>query len=237
MATKTMELDCSDIDQYLGKPIESSSLREPIGTNDIRRWVHAMHYPNRLHYDPAFAEDSRWGQIIAPQSFPIATDDAHGAAPASVGCIPGSHLLFGGDEFWFYETRVKPGDMIHNERVPFDYTVKETGFAGPTCFQRGDNNYYNQDGDPISKQRSTSIRYLADAGQANVDMDQAEEPAWTDDELEALEERKFAWIQILHELGHKERWWDDVEIGDDLPKGCLGRTALPASQPNGAPIS
>ena len=50
MSTDT--LDCSDIDQYLGKPITSSSLREPIGNNDIRRWVHAMHYANLLHFDP-----------------------------------------------------------------------------------------------------------------------------------------------------------------------------------------
>ena len=32
-------------------------------------------------------------------------------------------------------------------KIPFDYVIKETSFAGPTCFQRGDNNYYNQNGD------------------------------------------------------------------------------------------
>ena len=105
-------LDTSDIDQYLGKPVDSSSLREPIATNDIRRWVHAMHYPNLLHYDPDFAAASRWGKIIAPQSFCIATDDGHGAAPACVGNIPNSHLLFGGDEHWFTGVRVQAGDLI-----------------------------------------------------------------------------------------------------------------------------
>ena len=89
-------LDCSDIDQHLGKPIESSTLREPLSNNDIRRWVHAMHYPNLLHYDPAYAAASRWGKLVAPQSFPIVVDDGHGSAPACVGCIPNSHLLFGG---------------------------------------------------------------------------------------------------------------------------------------------
>jgi len=221
MAT-TAKLDTSDIDQYLGKPVESSYLREPIATNDIRRWVHAMHYPNRLHYDPAFAGESVWGAIVAPQSFSIATDDGHGAAPACVGCIPNSHLLFGGDEFWFYGPRIKPGDMIRNERIPFDYVVKETGFAGETCFQRGDNNYYNQDGEQIAKQRSTSIRYLADAGGASTNEEEAEDPVWTDDELEALEDRKFTWIQMLHDLGHRERWWDDVQVGDDLPERVFG---------------
>lgn len=36
-------LDTSDIDQYLGKPITSSTIHEPIANNDIRRWAHAMH--------------------------------------------------------------------------------------------------------------------------------------------------------------------------------------------------
>jgi len=130
--------------------------------------------------------------------------------------------LFGGDEFWFYGPRVKPGDIIRNERIPFDYIIKETSFAGPTCFQRGDNNYYNQDGELISKQRSTGIRYLADAGQANTNMDQANDPVWTDEELDALEDRKFTWIQMLHDLGHKERWWDDVQVGDELPERVFG---------------
>jgi hypothetical protein len=53
------KLDTSDIDQYPGKPIESSPIREPIRNNDIRRWVHAMHYPNLLHFDPDYAAASR----------------------------------------------------------------------------------------------------------------------------------------------------------------------------------
>ena len=54
------------------------------------------------------------------------------------------------------------GDIFHNERIPFDYVVKQTKFAGPTCFQRGDNHYYNQKGEKIATQRSTTIRYRAD---------------------------------------------------------------------------
>jgi hypothetical protein len=215
-------LDCSDIDQYLGKPCDSSYLREPIGNNDIRRWAHAMHYPNLLHFDPAYAAASKWGKLVAPQSFSIATDDGHGAAPACVGRIENSHLLFGGDEYWFYGPRIQAGDVIRNERIPFDYVVKETKFAGPTCFQRGDNNFYNQNGELISKQRSTSIRYRAQAGGETVDSSAFDEPEWSDADLAALEDRKFAWIQMMHDLGHKERWWDDVNVGDTLPERVFG---------------
>ncbi|HMO69640.1 MAG TPA: MaoC family dehydratase N-terminal domain-containing protein, partial [Novosphingobium sp.] len=86
-------LDCSDIDQYLGKPIDSSPIREALSNTDIRRWVHAMHYPNLLHFDRHYAAEGRYGRLVAPQSFPIVMDDGHGSAPACVGKIPESHLL------------------------------------------------------------------------------------------------------------------------------------------------
>ncbi|MBU6265965.1 MAG: MaoC family dehydratase N-terminal domain-containing protein [Sphingomonadales bacterium] len=213
--------DCTDIDQYLGTVIDSSPLREPLGNNDIRRWVQAMHYPNLLHFDPAYAAASKWGRLVAPQSFPIVMDDSHGTSSSCMGRIAESHLLFGGDEFWHTGARVYGGDVISNERIPFDYTVKNTGF-GPTCFQRGDNFYRNQDGVLIAKQRSTAIRYLAHAGADTVNTAEFDEPEWTDAEIEALEERKFAWVQMMHDLGHKERWWDDVAIGDQLPERVFG---------------
>lgn len=58
-------LDCSDIDRYLGKPMQPARLKEPLANNDIRRWVQAMHYPNRLHYDEEFAAESRHATIAA----------------------------------------------------------------------------------------------------------------------------------------------------------------------------
>jgi N-terminal half of MaoC dehydratase len=215
-------LDCSDIDNYLGKPMQPARLKEPLANNDIRRWVQAMHYPNRLHYEDEFAAASRFGGIIAPLSFAVATDDGHGSAPSCVGRIPQSHLVFGGDEWWFYGPRIVAGNMIHNARVPFDYVVKQTKFAGPTCFQRGDNHYYNEKGDKIATQRSTSIRYRADLARETSSLTATDDPEWTDAQLAELEEQKFSYIKSMHDLGHGKRYWNDVDIGDKLPTRVFG---------------
>lgn len=215
-------LDCSDIDQYLGRPIQPARLREPLANNDIRRWVQAMHYPNRLHYDDEYAAEGRFGRIVAPQSFAVATDDGHGSAPSCVGRIPQSHLLFGGDEWWFYGPRIVAGDLIHNERIPFDYVVKDTKFAGPTCFQRGDNHYYSDKGEKIATQRSTSIRYRANLAREMSSLAASEDPVWTDAQLTELEEKKYGYIKSLHELGHGRRYWDAVKVGDQLPTRIFG---------------
>jgi acyl dehydratase len=215
-------LDCSDLDNYLGKPMQPGRIKEPLGNNDFRRWVQAMHYPNRLHYDEEFAAEGRFGGIVAPQSFPVATDDGHGTAPSCIGYIPESHMIFGGDEWWFHGPRIVSGDLIRNERVPLDYTIKETKFAGPTCFQRGDNQYYNGEGDLIATQRSTSIRYRADLAREMGSLTATEDPEWSDQELAELEDEKFTWIKMLHDLGHGKRYWDDVEVGDKLPTRTFG---------------
>jgi hypothetical protein len=131
-------------------------------------------------------------------------------------------MIFGGDEWWFHGPRVVAGDLLHNERIPLDYVIKETKFAGPTCFQRGDNFYYNATGDKIATQRSTAIRYSAEAAREMGSLTATEDPEWTDDELAELEIKKYEYIKSLHDLGHGKRYWDDVKVGDKLTTRVFG---------------
>jgi hypothetical protein len=227
-------LDVSDLDRYMGVPMRPGELKEPVALNDIRRWVQAMHYPNPLHYDERWAAEGRWGEIVAPQSFTVTCDTSHGASPAQVGRIPGSHLIFGGDDWWFFGPRVRPGDKLVCHRMPYDYEVADTKFAGPTCFQRGDTLYINQAGERVALQRSTAIRYRvreakekgmfgsdgAGAGAADG------EPEWTDDQLAELEERKLAFIDQIQALGHGRRLFSSVAVGDRLAEHVLGPHSL-----------
>ena len=65
--TTTTTLDTSDVDRYLGQPLEGGQLLEPVAVNDIRRWVQGMQYPNPLFYDHEAAQAGPFGEIIAPQ--------------------------------------------------------------------------------------------------------------------------------------------------------------------------
>ena len=240
-------LDVSDLDRYMGVPMRPGELKEPVALNDIRRWVQAMHYPNPLHYDERWAAESRWGEIVAPLSFTVACDTSHGASPAQVGRIPGSHLIFGGDDWWFFGPRVRPGDKLVCHRMPYDYKVADTKFAGPTCFQRGDTLYINQKGERVALQRSTAIRYGvqgakdkdmfgSDAGgsdgpdssdpSASNGTSGDGEPAWTDEQLAELEERKLAFIDQIQTLGHDKRLFSSVAAGDALAENVLGPHSL-----------
>jgi acyl dehydratase len=211
----------------MGVPIMPGELKDPVALNDIRRWVQAMHYPNPLHYDERYAADSRWGQIVAPQSFTVATDTSHGCAPAQVGRIPDSHLVFGGDEWWFFEARIAPGDKVLCHRMPYDYKVTNTSFAGPTCFQRGDTLYLNASGGRIALQRSTAIRYKPRTATERKRFDPSDaEPEWTEEKLVELDDIKGEFIDAVQTLGHDKRVLSSVVEGEKLPRNVLGPHSL-----------
>jgi acyl dehydratase len=211
----------SDVDRYIGKALGGGQLKEPVAVTDIRRWVQGMRYPNPLHYDEAYAAESPFGRIVAPQSFAVCCDVGHGATPAIVGRVPGSHMIFGGDEWWFYGPRIWPGDLLRSERRFVDYKVTDTRFAGPTMFSRGDTVYRNQRGEVVAKQRSTAVRYLAEeARRRGFFAEAAPRPTWTDEKLAEVAEQRKQWI--LSGRGHPKRTYEETEVGDRLPTRPIG---------------
>ena len=213
-------LDTSDVDRWVGVPLGGGYLKDPVHVNDIRRWAQGMQNPNPQYYDDRFAAEGRFGRIVAPQSFAVATDVGHGATPAIQGTIPGSHMIFGGDEWWFFGPRIEPGDHLRQERMLYDYRVTETKFAGPTMFSRGDTTYINQHGEMVAKQRSTSIRYLAEEARKRAQFSEKDDPEWSDDALADLEEQKFAYYGTFR--GHDKLLWKDVNEGERLPTRPIG---------------
>ena len=219
-----IDLDTTDVDRWIGKPLGGGRMKDSIHINDVRRWAQGMQNPNPLHFDDAYAAESRFEQIIAPQSFAVCTETSHGAGPAIQGAIPGQHMIFGGDEWWFFGPRIDVGDQFTFDRMLYDYKVAETKFSGPTMFSRGDTTYINQRGEVVCKQRSTSVRYLAENARTLGLFDAESDREWTDGELGDLEKRKFEYYQTIHDLGHDKRLF--VKPGDRLPTRPIGPHTL-----------
>jgi len=224
-SVRAVKMDLSDVERRVGQEVGGGELIEPCSSTDIRRWVMAMDYPNPIHWDGQFAKNSKFGGIVAPQSFAVGIDYGHGAQPACVGHIPGSHLIFGGEEWWHYGPRIKPGDRLTQRRWFHDYKVADTKFAGPTLFSRGDTLHYNQHGDPVAKERSTSIRYLAAEAERRGSLKSAGTiPRWTREQLLQVERERTAWIMSNRE-GRTPRF-GEIKVGDKLPRRVIGPHTL-----------
>jgi len=216
------KLDLSDVEPRVGQLVGGGQRRDPCSANEIRRWVMAMDYPNPIHWDADFAAQSKLGGIVAPQSFAACMDIGHGVQPACVGRIPGSHLIFGGEEWWFYGVRVRPGDLLFQTRRFHDIKVADTKFAGPTLFCRGDTVHRNQHGGLVAKERSTGIRYLAaEAGKRKMYANQLPpKPKWTREKIAEVDKIRHAWI-LSGRQGVSPRF-DEVKVGDKLPRRVIG---------------
>ncbi|GAA3384945.1 FAS1-like dehydratase domain-containing protein [Cryptosporangium minutisporangium] len=222
MSEKAPELDLTDVDHRVGQPVGGGQLWDPCSSSDVRRWVMAMDYPNPIHWDQEFARESKFGGLIAPQSIAVALDYGHGAQPACVGYIPGSHLIFGGEEWWFYGCPVRPGDQLFQQRRFHDYKVVDTKFAGPTMFSRGDTTHTNQHGTLVAKERSTAIRYLAAEAEKRglYDAQFGTVRTWTGTELNEIEKVRHEWL--LSNRDGVSPHFDEVNVGDRLPRRVIG---------------
>src|SRR5436305_1113167 len=220
-AGERVTLDTSDVDRQIGRELGGGQLKEPVSATDIRRWVQGMQYPNPLHYDEEHAARSPVGRLVAPQSFLVCCDVGHGATPAIVGTIPGTHMIFGGDEWWFSGVRVYPGDHLRQRRWFVDYKIADTKFAGPTMFSRGDTLHRNQRGERVAKQRSTAVRYLAEEARKRGFFEQtAPIPTWTDARLSEIQAQRLDWIRSVRDAD--VRSFDSVEVGQQLPTRPIG---------------
>ena len=217
-----VEMDISDVEWRLGDHVGGGELWEPCNKTDIRRWVMAMDYVNPLHWDQRFASQTKFGDIICPQSMLVALDYGHGNNQACVGRIDGQHMIFGGEEWWWYGPHVRPGDSIAHERIFTGYKLTDTKFAGPTLFQSGDCIHRNQRGDLIARSRPTVIRYLAsEAEKRGMQAENAGElRKWSAAELAEIDQVRRDWFMSNRE--GKSPSFAEVEVGDKLPRRVIG---------------
>jgi acyl dehydratase len=186
--------------------------------DNIRHYAHGIGDDNPLWCDPEYAAQTRHGGIVACPSFLFACSRI---VSGYVGGLPGVHAMWSGAN-WTWHQPVKRNDEISTEAHLKDLVEHQTRFAGRAIQQIYHVDFFNQQGDKLAEADTwchRTDRVLArEQGTKYTEVKARPEKRYTDAELTAIQ------AQYAHEeiRGAKPRYWDDVAVGEALPRMLKG---------------
>jgi len=179
---------------------------EQASQDAIRHFCQGIGDPNPLYWDLSYGHATKFGTILAPPCFLYSVYWTSGR----VGGLPGVHGFHAGNDWeWFQPIRLD--DKISVQEQFTGLEEKESQFAGKILIQSSVSYYYNQRGEAIAKTRGWQIR--AERSAARERRKYNFEPyTYSRDEIAAIQEA------VLGEevRGNNPRWFEDVNVGDDL---------------------
>ena len=188
----------------------------------IRHWVEALGDDNPLWTDPEYAKGTPYGDIIAPPSFLFSCNQGpawRGATSGGFRGFPGVHRFWSGDS-WEYFQLIERGDVISGETYIKEFIEhpNSTIGGGLAVEDVAMQTFYNQRGDKVAEHElrffNTERRSAAKKGKHR----EFTEHVWTEDEIQSL------WADIDEEKvrGAETLYWDDVEVGEEIPQVIKG---------------
>jgi len=210
-------------DNYLSKDVDENKLDEPFELHwrFLRDFAWGLSDDNPLFCDPAYAARTRWGCQLAipticasiryPQSHLVIWDKPY----------PATNLVAGCKFEWFNVFRV--GDRLTSSLMIKDIQRK-VGKTGPLIFVFTEGDMWNQHGDLIAKQSATQVQVeMVKGAERGEKLVYEQEPyKYSDKEIKEIVDCYDAETK----RGAKTLHWEDVKVGDKLPKMVRGPLTL-----------
>ena len=181
---------------------------EHVTPEAIRKFVNGIGDTNPLYLDPAYAAGTRFGSLVAPQNW------VYSVFPTWVlQGLPGVHAFHSGNDWEFYRP-ILLGDKITPESDFTGFEEKQSKFAGRFIMEYQEARYRNLRGELVAKAKTWLVRAERPAARQRGKYSQTVLPhPWAEDELAAIEAETLA----ERPFGGEVRYWEDVEVGDELP--------------------
>jgi acyl dehydratase len=208
----------ADLRSKIGKKLRSEVGNELACKETITRFARGIGDTNPLWNNEEYARKTSYGCMVAPPSWLYSVI----GAGAQFG-LPGVHGFHSGDDWEFYKP-VLLNDHIKCEETFTGIEDKASAFARRMIIEHRERLYYNQRNETVAKAKGSVIRVERGSAREKGKYSKIQIPhPWTDDELKKIDK------EILDEetRGNRIRYWEDVQIGEDIPscvKGPLGVT-------------
>ena len=181
----------------------------------IAHWCDGIgDFKNKLFRDEEYAAKTKYGSIIAP---PCSLNSILNVSGMRVGGLPGVHSFHSGWD-WLWLKPVKVNEHITGTYRPVDIAEKKSEFALRTVIIYAEGVYRNQRDEIVARCIGWSIR--AERGTARDQGKYKEiKPYWITPEMQKYIEDCMDKEEIR---GANPRYWEDVNVGDDIPQIVKG---------------
>lgn len=197
----------------------------------ITRYVNGIGDINPLFRDPDYAKTSCYGALVAPPNW------LYSVFPTWVlQGLPGIQAFHSGND-WRFHRPIYVYDTITPKCVFTGYDVKSSAFSGKMVMEYQRALFYNQREELVAETDLYLVRAERSTARKTGKYNSLEVPhPWTEEEANRVDE------DVLAEevRGNNPRYWEDVEIGEELPplvKGIFGFTDFMAYTVGAAPVA
>ena len=235
MPGRSGRLDEETIDavrRRIGIPVRNRQRphHEQVTEDAFRHFAMGYGDDNPLWCAPAYGAGSRWGTVIGPPMFPLSA-----GTPTPVAWTPEQEReMSGGDplagigqvlcgERWLFAQPVVPGTGLHKQQCLDAAELKPSEFGGGVGALVSHRVEWRDDRGAVVAARYLDFWHAERerSGAAGKYRDIAR-PSYTAQDLAELD-RLYEGEAVR---GTDERWWDDVQVGDDLGTIAKGPLTL-----------
>jgi acyl dehydratase len=194
----------------------------------IRNFARGYGDDNPLFTDHDYGTYTRWGSQIAPPMIGIAlSSPTYGdplpreIAERTKGLFSGVHLFVSGQSSEWYRP-VYPGDEMYGFGCLESVEEKASEFAERSVIRVNRHVRMNQRGEIVSVNRGTLIATERKKSRERGKYMDIEPATYTDDDIAEID---AIYVQE-GPRGSEPRWFEDVEVGEPLPKMAKGPLTL-----------
>jgi len=164
---------------------------------------------NPLYVDPGYGPSTRYGAMVA---HPTYVDQILHYTVAGVGGLPGVHVFHSGNDISFFRS-LHAGDTVGPTYRPCSVEEKSGEFAGRMAHVDMEIIYRNQRDEVVARAHGPGLRVVRKQARDRGKYAAQQKAPYTDEELEAI------WAAYDGEeiRGDKPRYWEDVQVGEELP--------------------
>jgi acyl dehydratase len=213
LASPGLSLDAfEEARRQIGTEYRVERWNEEASKDVIRHYAWGLGDDNPLFTNAEYAKTTRWGKIIAPPTFLFSVFDAV-IGPG----MPDVQWFYSGAD-WTFHRPTMVGDEVSVRAVLADVREVTGTQVKRMIVQTGEVTYTNQRNEEIARVLSHVFRVPRSGADGGLRYEPRDMHQYAPEELARIHDL----MRAETHRGAEKRYWEDVQIGEDLPPAVRG---------------